>query len=147
VRNVIVTNNVHHTGNRANASFVVDESAGSFAAVTDVTVTNNEVGKADAIANKTSTRAELTAPLAAGDASALLDFGPYLLFPNVPIAKGSVRCWLYGPHATAISVMLRSELEHTVLVTLAQPVPSHVANDVQLVTCAVDQSARACPAE
>ena len=147
VRDVIITNNVHHTDNRGNASFVIDESVGSFAAATDVTVTNNEVDAADARANKTSTRAELSAPLAPGDASARLSFGPYLLFSSVAIDKASIRCWLYGPHATATSATLLEGAPHTVRVTLAQSVPSHLASGDVRVTCAVDQSARACPAE
>jgi hypothetical protein len=43
VRNVIVTNNEHHTGNSGNTSFVVDESAGSFGSVSDMVVENNQV--------------------------------------------------------------------------------------------------------
>jgi hypothetical protein len=67
-----------------------------------------------------------------------------LLFPNVTMDKGSIRCWLYGPHATALSAVLK--YQNMVLVTLAQPVPAQVPGEA-LVTCAVDQSARACPAE
>ena len=145
VRDVIITNNVHHTDNRGNASFVIDESVGSFAAATDVTVTNNEVDAADARANKTSTRAELTRPLAPGDASARLLW--------------AVPALLLGRHRQGVDPLLalrpardRDERDaargapHTVRVTLAQSVPSHLASGDVRVTCAVDQSARACPA-
>ena len=145
VRSVIIKDNEHHTGNSGNASFFVDERQGTFKSVTDVVVEGNEVDATDAAANKTSTRATKSAPLANGSSQVAIDFGPHLLFKRLPIDPPSIRCWLYGPHATAVSGSLATKASHTVIATLAEPVPRSVADDA-LITCTVDQSQRACPA-
>ena len=148
VRNVIITDNEHHTGNRGNASFVLDERLGSFRSVTDVVIEGNEVDATDAAANKTGTRATLSAPLAPGASSALLYFDAYLLFASLPIDEPSIRCFLHGPHATALSATLK--YDRAVMVTLAAPVPHDMGSGSRgggaSVTCSVDQSSRACPA-
>ena len=141
VRNVIITGNMHHTGNTGNSSFFVDERLGSFTSIEDVVIENNGVDKTDAAANKTGTRATLSAPLSAGATGATLYFTKYLMF-TTPIDPSSIRCWLYGPHATALSV--QRQYDFAVQVTLQEAVPAEASG--AMVTCSVDQSARACPA-
>lgn len=140
VRNLIITNNEHHTNNRANSSFIVDERGGTFASVTDVVVENNQVDATDAKVRQASTRATKSAPLHAGDSSALIYYNDSILFPSVPLDTASLRCWLYGPHATALSASLK--YTHAILVHLAEAVPASVGEGEVMVTCEVDQSTR-----
>ena len=82
------------------------------------------------------------APLWAGAQSDVMYFADHLVF-TTRIDPASVRCWLYGSHVTSVV----GELEYDMAVrwTLLEAVPSSAANS-SIVTCTVDQSARACPA-
>lgn len=140
VRNLIVTSNTHHSSNTGNKSFVLDEEAGKFTSVVDTVIENNEVDSLDLAAGKAGTRATKSAVLKAGAISADIYFDKDLIF-NTPIDHASVRCWLYGPFATAVVGHLK--YDQCVTAVLAEAVPSGAEVTV---TCSVDQSVRACPA-
>ena len=116
----------------------------------DVVVESNQVDATDAAANKTGTRATLSAQLPAGASEATLDFSRYLMF-RTPIDAASVRCWLYGPHATALSAEtvgagegMGEGMSRVARVRLGEAVPVKVQGE--MVTCSIDHSSRACPA-
>ena len=70
---------------------------------------------------------------------------------RTPIDAASVRCWLYGPHATALSAEtvgagegMGEGMSRVARVRLGEAVPVKVQGE--MVTCSIDQSSRACPA-
>jgi len=137
VRNLVVTSNTQHGKGAKNASMVLDERLGNFGALVDTLIENNEVVSSE---QKRGSRATKSVTINAGKAHAVMYFDKDLLF-DVPIEEASVRCWLYGTHATAIVGEVK--FKHAVKVTLAEPVP---AGGKATATCTVDQSKRAWPA-
>ena len=138
---LVVTNNIFHTWNNANRTFILDESDGTFAGVINTVIDGNEVGVAVEKAGKIGTRATLVAAVGAGATNVTLDFDAALIFaPRVGIA--SVRCDLSGRFPTALSTVVAG---NTVTVWFASPMPAGAASDAA-VTCTVDQSTQSCAA-
>jgi hypothetical protein len=151
---MVVTGNVFDsTGPRTNQTIFIDESAATFANVTDSVIENNIVS-ADISEKhlKRGTRATLSAVVPAGQDRVVLDFTDYVLFPT-GIGFGEINCWLNGPHVTALSsTAMRKDGPALVLVQLetpvpaVQPAPRDGGASYSKVTCAVDQSVRSEPA-
>ena len=110
-----------HTFSTVNSTFTLDETRGSFAAVQDTVVENNEVGpKVESIGGKQSTRATKSAKIAPGKKTVEIDFGPDLLF-SAQLGIASVRCSHEGRFPTAISTEING---NQVKVYLEDPVPA-----------------------
>ena len=145
---LIVTGNVFRSWNKANHTFVLDESAGKFVNVTDTVVENNQVGPSVVkLHGKQSTRATMAATVPRNSRSLSLDFSEALLFGST-VGIHEANCWLNVKQSCHFAPGISSEATSestTVVVTLSEPAPSTEGCQVE-VTCAVDQSARITPA-
>jgi len=141
IRGLVITSNSHHTGNHANQSITLDETEGNFfGSIIDTVIENNQVDKADRDAGKKSARATKSAVIHGGAKDAQIYYSDHLVF-NTPIDLASVRCWLSGTHATAITTNLKYDKCVNVMLAEAVPTGTNVT-----ITCTVDQSSRDCPA-
>uniref|UniRef100_A0A7S4B4L1 Uncharacterized protein n=1 Tax=Chrysotila carterae TaxID=13221 RepID=A0A7S4B4L1_CHRCT len=132
----------HSAGGKANRTFLLDETHGSFDSVTDTVVENNEVTAIVGAAKKLGTRATLSTQMFPGTQSTAIDFSPALIFGSkVGIAEESVRCTMHAPAwATAVSSWVNTP-SNVVNVWLAAPVPLTLPSGANIV-CTVDQSTR-----
>lgn len=144
VSNLIVTGNIFHSNNVINATVILDESNGNkFINVENMIMENNEVGqKMESSGKKLSTRATDTAALLIGTKNITINFDQPLIFSSsIGIDPLSVKCFLHGEFATAISTSVNG---NEVTIHLSEVVPSWV--NYSSVTCSVDQSRRRSPA-
>lgn len=140
VRSLVITSNSHHTSNHANQSITLDETEGNFGSVVDTVIENNQVDATDMAAGKKSARATKSAVMHAGSKETQIYYSDDLVF-NTAIDPASVRCWLSGTHATAITTQLKYDKCVNVMLAEAVPTGTNIT-----VTCSVDQSSRDCPA-
>ena len=92
---------------------------------------------------KKGTRATLSAVVAPGNDTALLDFSSALLMPPA-VGIAEARCTLTGPFAAAISTEILDG--NRLRVRLQRPVPDDAEAAPTAVLCDVDQSQRSCAA-
>eukprot|EP00947_MAST-08B_sp_MAST-8B-sp1_P000361 g361.t1 len=157
VHGLVVTNNVFHSWNTANKTFVLDEAVGSVVGVVDTVVAGNEVGpNVLKISGKLSTQATMAGALTStsstsstsSSSSVTLDFSDSMLFgAAVGIDPASVRCMLVGSATPrALSAQVKGNV---VTVHVAgSGSDAEVADDdaAATVSCSVDQSTRSAPA-
>ena len=138
VRNLIITGNIFHTWNAANTTFVLDETHGSIASVSDTIVESNEVGSS--LTNKKlSTRATKAVSIPKGSSSVVVDFADSLLFDQ-KVGISQARCYLENTNeAMGLSTIVSG---NKVTVYLS----SAIQGDKARISCDVDQSSRSCAA-
>lgn len=149
ITNVIITSNIWHTGNTANATMVVDETLGKFLSIADTVVEGNQVQPSKFKGKKLGTRATRSAAVPANESTVTLDFSEDLVLGSVGIAEA--RCYLSCGGSGGCPQGATKPPFPTMLAQVIPGTPS-VRVDIDkttaelTVTCDVDQSQRTCAA-
>ena len=152
INNMVITSNRWPTSNVANTTIVLDETLGTFTALTDSVVEDNEVGEkhTDHTGPKKGTRATMSMPVPPGKDMVQFDFSEALVLPAA-VGIAEARCVLsIAPGAGLVSYAPGLSTQvfggNQLRVMLGEPVPSDVELGACTVLCDVDQSQRSCAA-